>query len=162
MAAQLATSFDRLGFQVSRAWFDQCYEWCKEENPRANAHQLIEEIKRQWYLTDIREDGVQQKPQIQEAWLSARKIVIKSTLFVQVLSAIDVAKPAYVQLQEMLRIDNANTMVTSENQEFKAAWEPKGMFLRRFEDDFWRNLWHNLMKVYNSFKRLRTISSKNG
>ncbi len=88
---------------------------------------ILEEITRQWYMVDIREDGVQQQAQIHESWLTARKIVIRQTICLQVLQAVDIAKSAYSQLQDMLKVDNANVAVSSEDNQnqFKASWEPK-------------------------------------
>ena len=57
---------------------------------------------------------MQERGQIEESWLKARKIVIKQNICVQVLSAIDISKPAYTQLQEMLKVDNANTAVSAD------------------------------------------------
>jgi hypothetical protein len=106
------------------------------ENTNFSRQKILEEIKNQWFTTDIREGGVQERGQIEESWLKARKIIIKQNICVQVLSAIDISKPAYTQLQEMLKVDNANTAVSADGDnsgptqqpgtQFKAAWEPKG------------------------------------
>ena len=44
----------------------------------------------QWCQTDIRESGVQERGQIEECWLKARKIVIRQSISLQMLSAIDI------------------------------------------------------------------------
>ena len=129
MESSVATSFDKLGFNASRLWFNQCFEWCRSENPNYSRSKVLDEIKRQWFMTDIREDGVQNEQSIiEESWLKARKIVIKQNICLQILSAIDIGKSAYSQLQEILKADIANTLISSDSdqKEFKAAWEPKG------------------------------------
>jgi len=131
----VATNFKQLGWNASREWFDQCFEWCHQENPTASRQKLLSEIKNQWCQTDIRESGVQERGQIEECWLKARKIVIRQSISLQMLSAIDISKPAYTQLQEILKVDNANTGISADGDDnsatqaptqFKAAWEPKG------------------------------------
>lgn len=129
MQSSVSISFQKLGFCASNAWFDQCFAWVQQQHPNHSRHQILDEIKKQWFVTDIREPGVQEKNQIQDAWLSARKIVIKQAFIcLQILSALDIAKPAYAQLQDLLKVDNDNVAISSEveSNQFKAAWEPKG------------------------------------
>ena len=85
-----------------------------ETQPFQSYHVIFFSPKDQWFTTDIREGGVQERGQIEESWLKARKIVIKQNICVQVLSAIDISKPAYTQLQEILKVDNANTAVSAD------------------------------------------------
>lgn len=135
MQSSVATNFKQLGWSASREWFDQCFEWCHSENPTSSRQKLLSEIKNQWCMTDIRENGVQERGQIEESWLKARKIVLRQSVTVQILSAIDISKPAYVQLQEINKVDNANTAISADGDnnaptqiptQFKSAWEPKG------------------------------------
>ena len=41
----VATNFKQLGWNASREWFDQCFEWCHQENPTASRQKLLSEIK---------------------------------------------------------------------------------------------------------------------
>ena len=72
-------------------------------------------------MTDIRENGVQARGLIEESWLTEQKIVIRQSVCVQVLSAVDISKPSYSQLQEMLKVDNANTAISAEGDSDSTA-----------------------------------------
>ena len=41
----IAANFQKLGFNASREWFDQCFQWCNQENPTISRQKLLEEVK---------------------------------------------------------------------------------------------------------------------
>ena len=75
--------------------------------------------------TNISTEGVQQKVQIKNPWLVAKKIVIRDTVYLQVQSGIDISQSALSQLQAKLKVDVENSVVSAENQNPQPSWEPK-------------------------------------
>ena len=41
----IAANFQKLGFNASREWFDQCFQWCQQENTTASRQKLLEAVK---------------------------------------------------------------------------------------------------------------------
>ena len=61
-AAFITNSFKNLGYLTSEEWLDACIEWCKENQPPNQTNsQLLNSIKEQYLLCDIRQDGIQSK-----------------------------------------------------------------------------------------------------
>ncbi len=135
----VAKNFANLGFNTSTEWFGACLEWCKQNDPAISGDKIVKAIREQWLITDIRDDGVQAKQQLKAEWTreTTKKVVIKDSLVLQILSAIDIGQSAYGQLQTLLKVKNENTRVTADNdnesqltasggtQYRQAAWEPK-------------------------------------
>ena len=50
----IAANFQKLGFNASREWFDQCFQWCQQENTTASRQKLLEAVKgslkKPWYI----------------------------------------------------------------------------------------------------------------
>jgi hypothetical protein len=145
MTNSATASFFRFGYQASKDWFDACHDWCRESDRNLIGQGLVDAIREQWLVTDIRGDGVQAQAQIDPQWANTQKIVISKTINVQVLYAINIGQSAYSQLQTMLKVNNANTRVSADEQiqatldatQYRqAAWEPKsGRVLKMFLTD---------------------------
>ena len=60
-AAFVSNSFQKLGYLTSEEWLDACIEWCKESQPNQTNSQLLNSMKEQYLLCDIRQDGIQSK-----------------------------------------------------------------------------------------------------
>ena len=59
-AAFITNSFKNFGYLTSEEWLDACIEWCKENQPPNQTNsQLLNSIKEQYLLCDIRQDGIQ-------------------------------------------------------------------------------------------------------
>ena len=123
--ARPVTSDIRARYGFSTEWFEACKDWCRQSNFARTDQELWKNIHGQWLVTDIRDDGVQQREQIKPAWQKAKKIVIKETVYLQVLKHSDISKPAMAQLQSNLKLNNDNSSVSAENQNRQPAWEPK-------------------------------------
>ena len=134
----IAANFKKFGFNASDEWFQACYEWCKDADPRQSPRGIIKDLREQWLNADIRVEGVQARPQLKPEWTqeNVAKSVINGTLTLQVLCAVDIGQSAYSQLQTMLKVKNENTMVSADQdgrageslittQYRQAAWEPK-------------------------------------
>ena len=112
-------------FGFSQEWKTECQEWCQQQNMAQNEKELMKNLREQWLQTDICIEGVQQKVQIKNPWLLAKKIVIKDTAYLQVQSGIDISQSAFSQLQAKLKVDVENSVVSAENQNPQPSWEPK-------------------------------------
>lgn len=136
-SSYVVTQLNRLGFTASSEWIEACINWCRESDPAVTGQGLVNSVTQQWLLTDLRNDGVQSRPQIKPEW--TQKDVIKGQLVtgrlcLQVISAVDIGQSAYSQLQSMLKVQNENSSVSAEDtqnpsqaptQYRMAAWEPK-------------------------------------
>ena len=58
-AAFVTNSFKNLGFLTSEEWLNACIEWCKESQPNQTNSQLLNSLKEQYLICDIRQDGIQ-------------------------------------------------------------------------------------------------------
>ena len=69
---------------------------------------LVEGVRKQWLDTDIRKADVQKEPRLQAGHLAKGKLKalspLKETIVLQVLTAVDISKPAYNQLEGKLDI----------------------------------------------------------
>ena len=123
--ARPVTSDIRSRYGFSSEWLEACIDWCRQSNLARTDRDLWRNVQHQWLTTDIRDDGVQNRQQIKPAWQKAKKIVIKEMVYLQVLKQTDISKPAMVQLQANLKLNNDNSSVSAENQNRQPAWEPK-------------------------------------
>ena len=64
MSSEAFAHLSKLGFNVSRQWLDECYNFCREANPSSTREALIKAVIEQWKNADITEEGVQASPQI--------------------------------------------------------------------------------------------------
>ena len=60
-AAFVTKSFENLGYLTSEEWLNACIEWCKESQPNQTNSQILNSLKEQYLLCDIRQDGIQAK-----------------------------------------------------------------------------------------------------
>lgn len=58
-AAFVINSFKNLGFLTSEEWLNACIDWCKESQPNQTNSQLLNSLKEQYLICDIRQDGIQ-------------------------------------------------------------------------------------------------------
>ena len=73
------------------------------ESANLNRLRLVEGVRKQWLDTDIRKADVQKEPRLQAGHLAKGKLKalspLQGTFVFQVLTAVDISKPAYNQLE---------------------------------------------------------------
>ena len=89
--------------------FRACVDWfLNNESSNLNRMRLVEGVRKQWLDTDIRKADVQKEPRLQAGHLAKGKLKalspLKETIVLQVLTAVDISKPAYNQLEGKLDI----------------------------------------------------------
>jgi len=120
--------FERHNLNASEEWMRACVDWfLNNESSNLNRMRLVEGVRKQWLDTDIRKADVQKEPRLQAGHLAKGKLKalspLRETIVLQVLTAVDISKPAYNQLEALNKVDTENLEVNSERTQVK-TWAP--------------------------------------
>ncbi|CAN7997040.1 unnamed protein product [Ixodes hexagonus] len=118
--------------QVTDAWLQACISHVRSES---NARNLTnDELYRQVYnhllFSDLNDIGTSCLP---VGALTAHRLILKASYFLQVDSVRDVSQPAYSQLLKLTGGENENTAVQAEPREAPAPWEAKTTRMLKLE-----------------------------
>uniref|UniRef100_G3MPK1 RecQ-mediated genome instability protein 1 n=1 Tax=Amblyomma maculatum TaxID=34609 RepID=G3MPK1_AMBMU len=128
----LADRFAQQHIKVNRSWLQACIRYVEDErssSTQASAFggDLYKHLYYQLLLTNLL--GGLGMTCLPESAVSAHKLVLKGSFFLQVDSVHDVSQPAYSQLLKITNTENENTGVRADPDEKPFAWQahPKRM-----------------------------------
>lgn len=118
--------------KVNPAWIDACVRHVRAENAGGTAigGDLYKQVYYQLLLTNIAELGMACLP---ESALTAHKLVLKGSYFLQVDSVRDISQPAYSQLLKITNTENQNTAVRADPEEKPFPWQAKPKRMLKLE-----------------------------
>lgn len=127
----LAERFAQQHIKVNRSWLQACIRYIETERGSATQASafdgdLYKHLYYQLLLTNLWGLGMTCLP---ESAVSAHKLVLKGSFFLQVDSVHDVSQPAYSQLLKITNTENENTGVRADPGEKPFSWQarPKRM-----------------------------------
>lgn len=133
----LVERFAQQHIRVNRNWLQACARHVQEESAASVqatfGGDLYKQIYYQLLLTDLRELGMTCLP---ESAVTAHKLMLKGSFFLQVDCVRDVSQPAYSQLLKITNTENPNTAVHADPIEKPFPWQaqPKRMLKLELTD----------------------------
>ncbi|KAH9370570.1 hypothetical protein HPB48_002499 [Haemaphysalis longicornis] len=118
--------------KVNPAWIEACVRHIRAENAGGTAigGDLYKQVYYQLLLTNIAELGMTCLP---ESALTAHKLMLKGSYFLQVDSVRDISQPAYSQLLKITNTENQNTAVRADPEEKPFPWQAKPKRMLKLE-----------------------------
>ncbi|KAK8784273.1 hypothetical protein V5799_009359 [Amblyomma americanum] len=121
----LAERFAQQHIKVNRSWLQACIRYVEAERgsstqAAAFGGDLYKHLYYQLLLTNLWGLGMTCLP---ESAVSAHKLVLKGSFFLQVDSVHDVSQPAYSQLLKITNTENENTGVRADPDEKPFPWQ---------------------------------------
>lgn len=134
----LVERFAQQHIRVNRNWLQACARHVQEESAASEQRttfggDVYKHVYYQLLLTNLWELGMTCLP---ESAVTAHKLMLKGSFFLQVDSVHDVSQPAYSQLLKITNTENPNTVVQADPVEKPSPWQaqPKRMLKLELAD----------------------------
>ncbi|KAG0420791.1 hypothetical protein HPB47_003298 [Ixodes persulcatus] len=128
----VSQKLSREHIQVTDSWLQACISHVRSENSTRSlsSDEMYRQVYHQLLFSDLNDMGTSCLP---VSALTAHRLILKSSYFVQVDSIRDVSQPAYSQLLKLTGGENENTAVRAEPREAPAPWEAKTTRMLKLE-----------------------------
>lgn len=104
------------GIKLSDFWLENCINWCRQEigSRQYTSEELYSKVHEQWLLLDLRDVEL---PQLPTNAAKAKKMILNKTLFLQLMSVLDISKSKFTQLQTLKNLNPLTRGIDDDSNE---------------------------------------------